>query len=293
MASAACEHRLERRPVDVHVVGGHRVDDGARLAVLLQELDAQFEVRAAEVTVDGLADVVQERGTRGDAGVEPDLAGHDARHEGHLAGMVEHVLAVARPELQPSHRPRDLGVEVEEAELERGGLALLLHRLLHLGLDLLDHFLDPGRMDAAIGDQPLDRLTGDFAPERIEAREDDGPRRVVDDELDARGLLERADVASLAADDPALHVVAGQIDHRHGRLDGVFGGAALDGLRHDLPRPGARRLARLGLEPLDEVRGIAARVGLELLEQPLARLVGGQRGDTLEFALLVGHQGLD
>lgn len=72
----------------------------------------------------------------------------------------------------------------------------------------------------------------------------------------------------------------------------MFGRAALDGLRHNLPCPGARRLARLGLEPLDEVRGIAARVGLELLEQPLARLVGGQRGDTLEFALLVGHQGL-
>lgn len=30
------EHRLERRPVDVHVMGGHRVDDRARFPVLLQ-----------------------------------------------------------------------------------------------------------------------------------------------------------------------------------------------------------------------------------------------------------------
>jgi hypothetical protein len=36
-------------------------------------------------------------------------------------------------------------------------------------------------MDAAIRDQPLDRLTRDFATEGIEAREDDRAGRVVDD----------------------------------------------------------------------------------------------------------------
>ena len=55
----------------------------------------------------------------------------------------------------------------------------------------------------------------DLAPHRIEAGEDHRLGRVVDDDVDAGDDLERADVAALAADDPALHVVARQVDDRH------------------------------------------------------------------------------
>ena len=181
-------------------------------------------------------------------------------------------------------------MEVEEPELERRGFAFLADRVLHLGLDLLDDFLDARRVDAAVGDQALDRLARDLAAERIEAREDDRAGRVVDDELDAGGGLERADVAALAADDAPLHVVARQIDDRDGGLDGVLGGAALDGVGDDLLGADGGGLARLGLEPLDEVGGVAARVGFDLLEQQLARLVGGQAGDALQLALPLGDQ---
>ena len=78
-------------------------------------------------------------------------------------------------------------MQVVEAELERRRFAFLPDRFLHLRLDLLDHFLDAGRMDAAVGDQPLDRLTRDLPAKRIEAREDDRAGRVVDDQLDACG----------------------------------------------------------------------------------------------------------
>ena len=52
----------------------------------------------------------------------------------------------------------------------------------------------------------------------IEGGDDDGFRRVVDDEVDARQVLERADVATLASDDSALHVVGGQLDDGDGRF---------------------------------------------------------------------------
>src|ERR1700704_2646313 len=38
------DHRFERRPVDVHMVGGHRHDHRFVLAVLAQEVDAELEV---------------------------------------------------------------------------------------------------------------------------------------------------------------------------------------------------------------------------------------------------------
>ena len=65
-------------------------------------------------------------------------------------------------------------------------------------------------MDAAVGDELGERDPGDLAADRVEARDDDGLGRVVDDQVDAGRLLEGADVAALAADDPALHLVAGR-----------------------------------------------------------------------------------
>ena len=86
-------------------------------------------------------------------------------------------------------------------------------------------------MDAAVGDQPLDGLLRDLAAVGIEAREDDRAGRVVDDQVDAGGELERADVAPLAADDASLQIVARQIDDRDGGLDRVLGGRSAGWLR--------------------------------------------------------------
>ena len=204
--------------------------------------------------------------------------------------MVQHVLAVAGAVLQPSHQLLQLGVKVVHAELERRGLAVLPHRLFHLRLHLLDDFFDTRRMDAAVGNQPFDGLLGDLAAIGIEARQDDRAGRVIDDEIDARGLFERADVAPLAADDASLQIVARQIDDRHRRFDGVLGGAALNGLGDVLPRFRAGLLARLGVEALDEIRGIAPRVGLDVLQQQIFGLFGRQAGQPLELVLLRGDE---
>ena len=116
-------------------------------------------------------------------------------------------------------------------------------------LGLLEHLLDAGRVDAAVRDEALERDAADLAADRVEAREDDGLGRVVDDQVDAGQLLEGADVAALAADDAALHVVARDVDDRDGRLGGVVGGDALDGDADDVAGllVGLLAGARLGL----------------------------------------------
>ena len=73
-------------------------------------------------------------------------------------------------------------------------------------------------------------------------------RRVVDDEVDAGQVLERADVAALAADDPALHVVGAEARHRDRRLGGVTGGDALERVRDEVPCAPLRLGARLLLD---------------------------------------------
>jgi hypothetical protein len=78
-----------------------------------------------------------------------------------------------------------------------------------LGLCLVVHLLDPGRVDAPILKQLLQRQLGDLAPYTVESGQDHRARGVVDDEVDAGEVLKRTDVAALAADDSSLHLIRG------------------------------------------------------------------------------------
>ena len=142
----------------------------------------------------------------------PSSRGHDPGEVHDLERVLEDVLAVARPVAEPAEDLHELLVELAAVGLEDRLLAGLPDVVLELGLRLVVHLLDPRRMDAAVLDQLLERQLRDLAADAVERREDDGLRRVVDDEVDAGQVLERADVAALAADDPPLHVVGGELD---------------------------------------------------------------------------------
>src|SRR5213078_1004569 len=115
-----------------------------------------------------------------------------------------------RPITKPAEEPEHLGMNIGDAEREGGGLPFFEELLIELLAHLLDQLFDARRMNAAVLHEALERNAGDLAADRIEAGEDDRFRRVVDDEVDAGGELERADVASLAANDAALHVFTRQ-----------------------------------------------------------------------------------
>ena len=121
-----------------------------------------------------------------------------------------------------------------DVRLQHRLLADLQDVLLHLLLRLGDHLLDARRVDAAVLDQLGQREPGGLAADVVEGADDDHAGRVVHDHVHAGGLLEGADVAALAADDAALHVVGGDVHGADGGVGGVLGGVALDGGRQDL-----------------------------------------------------------
>ena len=155
------------------------------------------------------------------------------------------------------------------AGVEHALLAELDDVALELGLGLVVHLLDPGRMDPAVLEELLERQPRDLAPDAVEAREDDRAGRVVDDEVDAGEVLQRADVAALAADDPALHVVGRELDDRHRRLGGVAGGQALHAHRQDVAHAALGLALGLLLDLADPPRGVVPGLLLDLLEQQL------------------------
>ena len=124
-----------------------------------------------------------------------------------LERVLEDVLAVARPVAQAAEDLHQLFVKLPAVGLEDRLLARLANEIVDLRLRLVVHLLDAGGMDASVFEQPLERELRHLAADAVERREHDCLRRVVDDEVDAGEMLERANVATFAADDPPLHVV--------------------------------------------------------------------------------------
>ena len=91
-----------------------------------------------------------------------------------------------------------------------------------------------------------------------EAGHGDGLGGVVDDEVSAGKCLQGADVAALAANDAALHLIVGQGYDADGDLRHVVGGAALDGGGHDLAGALVGLVLGAGLDLLDLQRRLVS-----------------------------------
>ena len=109
-------------------------------------------------------------------------------------------------------------MQARDARLHHRALTGLPQRLLDFLLRFCDRLLDASRMDTAIHDEGGQGQSRHLAPDRIERREDDGFRRVINDDVHAGQGFERADVPSFTADDAAFDIIGGQRDDGHGRL---------------------------------------------------------------------------
>ena len=146
--------------------------------------------------------------------------------------------------------------------------------------------LDLRRVDAAIGDQALERLAGYLSADPVEAREDDRGRRLVDDHVDAGELFERPDVASVATDDAPLHLVRGQLDQPRGRIGGVLCRQALHRDGEDVAGAPLGLDLRLLLDLAQAQARLLLRLLLDLGDEHLLRLGRAQTGEALELTAL-------
>ena len=213
-----------------------------------------------------------------------ELGGHHRGQVRALDRVREHVLAVARPELQPAEDADRLGVEATDVGIEAGLLPRLHQVALELGLGLVVGLLDPGRVDAPVLQELLERHAGDLAPDAVEAGQDDRVGGVVDDEVDAGEVLEGADVAALTADDAALHVVGGQLDDGDRRLGRVARRHALHHDAQDVADAAIGVALGLLLDLAHLAGALVADLVFQLAQQDLLRLRGAQAGDALELA---------
>lgn len=236
---------------------------------------------------------MQKTGTLGGRGIKPKLGGHDAAQLRDLLGVLQDVLTKRGAIAQSAERLDDLGVKVVDAGVKGGLLASLLNPLVYESLGLLVHLLDAGRVNAAVGDEVLERHAGRLATNGLEAREQHRLGGIIDDERRRRRPLERADVAALAGDDAALEVIGGDVNGGNGDLAGLVSGAALDGGRHDL----SSRLVSLGTRTLlalaKDLGLLTNRVLANAVEKLLVGLVLREGRDALELGRLLLDEAIE
>ena len=137
-------------------------------------------------------------------------------------------------------------------------------------------------MDPAVGDQLGDRQPGDLAADGVEAGQDDRLGRVVDDQVDPGRQLQRPDVAALAADDPALHLVGRQVDDRDRVLGGVLRSHPLHRGDDDVAGLVLGLLAGAPLDRPGELDRVVLGLLADGLDQDGLGILGRQAGDAFE-----------
>jgi hypothetical protein len=145
-------------------------------------------------------------------------------------------------------------------------------------------------MNPAIDDEALHGFASDFAADGVKAGEQDCTGRVVDEDGDASGSFEGADVSALAADDAALNIVALEGNGGGGIFEGVFAGVALNGNADDA----AGLFFGFGFGFVEDVAGEIAGIAQGFLLDALEKFGFGffhceARGALQGFAVLAGE----
>src|ERR1043165_7282120 len=107
---------------------------------------------------------------------------------------------------------QDFEVHRGEAGFGNGVIRKAKDGFVHLFVDFGDDFLDAAGMNAAIEDEALHGFARDLAAVGIEAGEQDGSGRIINQDGDASGSFESANVAAFAANVAPFDFVALESD---------------------------------------------------------------------------------
>ncbi|MPM14307.1 hypothetical protein SDC9_60669 [bioreactor metagenome] len=288
-------HKASHHRMGLHVVvvGLDGMNDVFLLLVLSGKFHAQLHMGAFHLVVHGLAQIVKQARPLGGLRVRAQLYGHHTGDVADLDGVLQNVLAVAGAVMKPAQHLHKLRMEIAHAGFKHGALALGLNHGVHFPAGLFHHLLNVSGVNAPVGNKLFQRQPGNLPADRLKAGNGNGLRRVVDNQVHAGQGFDGADIAALAADDAALHLVVGKRHHADGHFRHGVRRAALDGLRHHLAGAGIALLFHAGFHFFDFHGGFVRYLALHLLDEIVLGLLGGKAGDTLQHLRLAALDGFD
>ena len=238
---------------------------------------------ALDLMIKGLADIMQQACAACQLNVHAKLASHQAGQPCHFQRMAQHILAIAGAILQAADQLDQIGMQAVDTKVHHSLFALALHLNFQFAAALIHGLLNAGRVDTAIGDQALQGHAGHFTAGLVKAGKGDGFRRIVNNEVTASGSFQSADVAALAANDAALHLVRGQRHHADGGFTGGIGCAAGNGLADQLTGDGITFVLHVSLIGADLHGLFVGQLIVNVLQQHGAGIFLGHGGDGFQL----------
>ena len=201
--------------------------------------------------------------------------------------MLQQVLSIGRTVFHLTDDANQLGMQAVDTKVDGGTLTrldnLVLQLLLHLGNDLLDTC----GMDTSVGYQLMECQTASLAANGVEGRDNDGLRRVVDDDFNTTSSLQGTDVTPLASDDTTLHIVVVDMEDADRVLDSRLRGYSLDGLDDNLLGLGIGIQLRLVHNLVDVSLSVGLGLVLQRLYQAGLGLIGRKSRQLFELGTLL------
>ena len=96
------------------------------------------------------------------------------------------------------------------AQIKRGFFSFLFNDILQFLFSLFDNFLNAPGVDPPVGDQAFQGDLRGLPAIHVKARNGHRFGGVIDNDINARRGLQRADIAAFPSDDAAFHFIAGQ-----------------------------------------------------------------------------------
>jgi hypothetical protein len=190
----------------------HRLDDALVDTEFLEDPAPYLDMRTLDLMINRFADVMQEGPRASDGSVNAELRGKHAGDMGHFDRVLEHILPIARPEMEAPQERDKFRIEPYDAAFKRCGFAFLLHDIRNLDARFLHRLLYLGRLDTAVGYEFFERDLCDRPAQRVERRKRYPIRSVIDENVDAGRALESFDIAALFPDYFSLYFLGRERD---------------------------------------------------------------------------------
>ena len=232
-------------------------------------------------------------GPFGQVFIDAQFSCHDAGQLRDFDGMAQDILAITGTIAQAAEDLDEFRMQTVDARFIRRLFASFADFLIDFFAGLFDHFFDACRMDTAIGNQFFQGNAGDFAADRVKARQDDRFRRIVDDEVDAGQRFNSPDIAPFASDDAAFHFIVRQRHDRYRRFGDVVGSTALDSHGNDFPGLAFGFFLGLFFQALDHLCRFVLHFGLDVVQEQFLGIFICQAGNPFQFSHLLFMKGFD
>ena len=153
------------------------------------------------------ADIVQKACAFCGNRIKAELRSHHPAEIGNFERVIQDILAIGSTVAQSAKNLFQFGIKVMNAGIEGCLRSSFFNLLINVLFSFMEHLFNTSRMNTSVTNKILHSNAGDFTTNGIMGRNRYAFRSVINDEVSARNLLKRTNIATLTANNATLQIV--------------------------------------------------------------------------------------